>query len=339
MDERLVPVGCAAESLREEIHKSPDLGRELPVGRPYGMNRRIKKFVIAEHDSQRARCDRIADDEGRQHDQAQAGDGGVAQHVAIIDIETPRHHRRLPPFAIHAKTPLLRGGPVAVDETVMAWRGQVGRRDWHAAGSKIGRARADDMPAGRQCARDQRRIRQFADAYREVVALADQLHPAVVQVQLDVELRMGSKKFYDRWREVAPAEGHRRRHPQLASEFALQPPRDVVRFGDIGQDAPRPFKISEPGLRQAETPRGAVEQIRSEARFKRADPAADDRFRDAKPLRRAREAARFDYTHEHGHVVEKAHIVPMLRTYMSPFRRLSLAQQQIIYHEIVASIF
>ena len=119
-----------------------------------------------------------------------------------------------------------------------------------------------------------------------------------------------------------PPERHRRRHSQLAPEFALQAARDVVRFSDIGQNPSRPLVIGHARFRQAETTGAAVEQARPEPRL-RASRCAGSRpilqCRAAVRLRRSfrpRPLARI-------HVMSSKRLmdVPILRTIICKNRR------------------
>ena len=54
------------------------------------------------------------------------------------------------------------------------------------------------MTTRRQAARDQRRVGQLADAYRQVVPLADEVDTTVVEVELDLELTVRDQEVGDR---------------------------------------------------------------------------------------------------------------------------------------------
>jgi hypothetical protein len=85
--------------------------------------------------------------------------------------------------------------------------------------------------------------RELTDAYRQVVAFAHQIDATVIQIELDLQLRVRDQELGDRRRQVHQPERHRGRHPELALELALQAARYVFRLRDIGQDAPRPLVI------------------------------------------------------------------------------------------------
>ncbi len=79
----------------------------------------------------------------------------------------------------------------------MVLHGEVRRAEGGAACGEVGRAAADDMPAGGQRASDQRRIRQLADPNRKVVALTHEIDPAVVQVHVDIDMGVSAQKLRD----------------------------------------------------------------------------------------------------------------------------------------------
>jgi len=74
----------------------------------------------------------------------------------------------------------------------------------------------DDAPRVRKPPPLEGRIRQFADANGEVVALADQINIAIGQIELDFDFGMRCKEGRQRRHDVERREGARAGDPQQA---------------------------------------------------------------------------------------------------------------------------
>ena len=94
--------------------------RKVPIRRPNGVNGGIVEFEVAQHCFELAAPERLADDKGRQHDEPDALDRGVAQHVPVIDAESRCALSDAAPFALDAEAPLLGDRTIAVDEAIVA---------------------------------------------------------------------------------------------------------------------------------------------------------------------------------------------------------------------------
>ena len=146
------------------------------------------------------------------------------------------------------------------------------------------------------------------------MTVADEIDAAVVEREINLELRMRDEEVRDRRRQVKQPKRHRRRHFQRTLKFALQAARHLFSLDDIVKDAAGPLVIGLPGLGQAQAARRAMEEARSQSGFERPDPSADNRLGKPEPLRGAGETGGFDDAHEDGHILEKAHRVPISRT-------------------------
>jgi hypothetical protein len=116
---------------------------------PDGVDRGIVEFKVAQHCFEIAAPERLADDERRQHDEADPGDRGVPQHIPVIDAEPCRPHPEASPLAADAKSPFIGDRAVPVEKTIVAVIFELFRRARLATRLQIGGARANHMAAGR----------------------------------------------------------------------------------------------------------------------------------------------------------------------------------------------
>src|SRR5580692_8430776 len=107
------------------------------------------------------------------------------------------------------------------------------------------------------------------------MSLVDEIDAAVVEVEIDLELRVRDEKIGDCPRQVKQSERHRRRHLQRALEFALQATCHLLGLDDVGKNAAGPLVIGLPGLGQAQAARRAMEKARPQCGLKRSYPSAD----------------------------------------------------------------
>ena len=156
------------------------------------------------------------------------------------------------------------------------------------AAAEIVGARAQRPADRRDPPRHQARIRQGADAQRHVEAVVDQVDEAVVEREIDVDLRKAGEEFRQRRREVQEAEAHRRADLEPPARARLKLAERAVGVVEIGENAAHPLEIGAAGLGQVQRARGAVEEPRAELGLERPDVSADRRFRRAKPRARPR---------------------------------------------------
>jgi len=91
--------------------------------------------------------------------------------------------------------------------------GAVGRGEGHACAGE-GRADGDRTKCGwGQRASDSGGVRPLTVCVSQRLALADEVDPAVIKVQIDVEVGMRREEGHDGRRQMSPAEGHRRPTP------------------------------------------------------------------------------------------------------------------------------
>ena len=94
-------------------------------------------------------------------------------------------------------------------------------------------------------------IRQGADAHRDVDAFLERVDEAVVEHQLDAQLRVARHELGDRVAEIEDAERHRRVDLEDAARLVVQP-RDLdFRLLDVGEDRHAALVIGEARLGRA----------------------------------------------------------------------------------------
>ena len=80
--QRIRPRGLAAEARDQKIHKASHLGREMPPRRIERMQPLLRRRIVGQQAYQAAGAQVVADDEGRQQDDAAAGDRSRAQDIS-----------------------------------------------------------------------------------------------------------------------------------------------------------------------------------------------------------------------------------------------------------------
>src|SRR5262249_2574042 len=99
---------------------------------------------------------------------------------------------------------------------------QILRRLWLAMACKIVGRGDQHAPRRHKLARDQARICERSDPYCHVDALLERIDEAVVEQQLDFEVRIGGHEIGYGAAEIPDAEGHRRVDPEHTSWLVVQ---------------------------------------------------------------------------------------------------------------------
>ena len=113
---------------------------------------------------------------------------------------------------------------------------------------EIGGRGAQGHAAGREPPRHQARIAQIADADGEVPALLGKVDLAIIQAQLDRDMRMEAGKFREAWRDLA--------HAEYQGHVEAKQPARLKAIGcdgglgglDLSQNALAGFQIAAPGI-------------------------------------------------------------------------------------------
>ena len=118
---------------------------------------------------------------------------------------------------------------------------------------------------------DQARIRQLAEADRQIDALFDQIDIVVVQAQVDRDVGIGDEIIGDRRRQLMRAERHRRGHPEQAARRGLKVAGGAFGVFHFIEDAQAALIVILPDLGGADAARRAIEQPHAEPFLERAD--------------------------------------------------------------------
>lgn len=171
--------------------------------------------VIVQHADQPARCHRVVDEKVGQLDQAAPVQCHFAQHFAVVRAQRPRHRDGFRTFPGGPGVLPCAGAAVAVDQAAVA--GQIGRGGRRAGGGEVGGAGAGQQVHAADPACHQAGVGQWPDAHGQVVAFADEVDHAVVQIHRQLDLRIGGEEGRHARRQMQGAERHRRADAQAAA--------------------------------------------------------------------------------------------------------------------------
>ncbi|MDT4852830.1 hypothetical protein FQZ97_870780 [compost metagenome] len=232
------------------------------------------------------------------------GQVGIAvvyrQHVAALHVDAfaaPAHRVR---------QGLARARPQESDDAVMRVFQLAGMRRRTGARQIGGRRIHAQLQVG-HAPRHQRLVRQFAAPHDAVHVLADQIHDAVADAH--VELDVG----------IAGVERRQRRHEDQAGQRAghvhpQPPPWQGRRAGQaglgvvqVGQQAQHALVVGGPIRRDVDLARGAVQQLDPQPRLQLLDQLRHAGLAQVERLGRLREAAGFHHAGERLHRIETIH--------------------------------
>ncbi len=117
---------------------------------------------------------------------------------------------------------------------------------------------------------------------------------------------MARVELAEQRRDPVDADRIRRGEAQPAARAALQLADRALGFVEFARDALAVFEVDVAGLGQAELARGAMQELRAQARFQVLHLAADRGLGQAQRARRGNEAAVLDHLDEDQGVVEIA---------------------------------
>ncbi len=161
----------------------------------------------------------------------------------------------------------------------------------HVVRVEVMRRRAGHDTHIEQFARDQRRVLQVPDANGDVHALLDKIDAAVVEIEVEADLRVPFRERSDRLAHVPYTERQRQGDTQCAAQLAVLLLCRRLGLIEIGEDARAVLVEAAPRIRQVQRARRAPQQLHAEALLERRDAPADGRLGRVEPVCRRREAA------------------------------------------------
>lgn len=157
---------------------------------------------------------------------------------------------------------------------------------------------------GGQAPRHQRGVRQRSGAQGHVDLAADHVHRLVAQVHVQAHFRVACVELAQQRRDPGDADGVGRAEAQPAAGPALQLAHRALGLVQLAGDVLAVLVVHAAGLGQAQAARGAVEQLRAQARLQLLHLAAEGGLGQAERPGRGRETALFDHLDEDQGVVE-----------------------------------
>ena len=181
---------------------------------------------------------------------------------------------------------------------------RAGRR---AAPREVIRAGDDDAAAVEQAATDQGRIDRGPAANGDVEAAADNVGVAIIERQMDGNLRVTRGEAGDERRDPAPSDRHRRSDPQRPARRGGVVGEAALEFVEVGGDATGLAVIGLSRLSQRMATGRARQQLDAETSFETIDSVGDDGRRESKMTRGGGEPAPAHHLDEDLHFGDGVH--------------------------------
>src|SRR5258708_36729056 len=143
----------------------------------------------------------------------------------------------------------------------------------HTARCEIRWARYDDAPYAADLPRNQARIRERTDAYREIESLLDEINIAIVQREFDAHVGVLVEERRHDGHHMAAAELYRRSDTQHAANRRLRGADQQLLVA--GKPCARPFSQRAAGFGRRQPPSGAINQAQADAILQGTERACD----------------------------------------------------------------
>ena len=225
----------------------------------------LRRGVVGQDLHQATGAYRRPENEIRFIDDARALHRRRHQHVAAVAGQIAVDAQGLfAPLAVD-ETPLrLRGGG-GVEKAIVV--GQFGRRFRRAMTLEVVRRRAGDEFGLAEFFRHQILRADLADAHRQIDALFHQIDNALGQRHVDLHVRMQQQEFCDGRRQMTRAEVVRTGDLQRAARRTRRLRHELFGIIEIRQQLHAALEKGLSRFGQAESPRGAIEQARTQMRL------------------------------------------------------------------------
>src|SRR5690606_31498252 len=262
------------------------------------MNADAGRFPAGHQAAQRSLPEAIADDEGRHDYDSEPGDGGRSEHFTIVRAQRSAHLDGNRPIRPN-ECPGVLARLVRVDEAVVS--GEVlGLARFAATREIVGGSgcHATDRP---DAPRDEAGVSEVGDAQRDIDALLQKIDGAVAQGEIDGYVGITRQERRQDRTDMADPEGHRRADAQPAAGRSSGAAHLTFGLGHVIQDARAPLIIGSSRLREAEAPRGPVEEAYAQPLLKPRYLLARRSTGNTKVARRRRKSFEFDDPPEDPH--------------------------------------
>ncbi len=259
--------------------------------------------VLGQHPHQAAVLQRVLGDEVRLQDDAHAGDGGLAQHVAAVGAQPALHAH--PCLAVGAVQGDLVQRHVAVGQEFVA--GDVGSQARRAGALQVGRRGVQSGLHLAELARDQGRGDLAGDADRHVVAFLDDVHHAIGQRQVQRDLRIARAVAGQARPQPGDAEAEGRVDAQRAGRSQRLLADRRLHVVELGQQHLAALVIRGADAARADPAGGAVEQAQAQPLLQPGHLPGDAGGGHAQRLGGAVEAVAVDHGDEHAHRFQRIH--------------------------------
>jgi hypothetical protein len=184
---------------------------------------------------------------------------------------------------------------------------QVLRSRRHAVGAQVlGRA-AGEESRGHDAACDEMRLAHCPYAHHQIDLLADQIDASIVELHLQLEIRIARGELRQRGDQQRAAELHRNIHAQPAFRRDAGTAHRLIRRLELGQDALTSREVLGTIGRQAHTPCGAMKQLGTQVILELRDMRAHHRTGKAERLGRLGEGVQIGDAHEAAHAGQLVH--------------------------------
>ncbi len=173
--------------------------------------------------------------------------------------------------------------------------------------AQIFRGRAQQPPIVGELAGHQRRIVERADAHRQIEAGADQIHHAVVQMDVQPQLRMPRHEFGQQRRQVLAPERRRRGHPQRTGDLATGPAQRTAKRLQFLDEPPALLGKRRAFGRRVQPAGGPMQQPHAQILFQPLQALARHGHRQVETARRCADRAEVQHAQEQRDIADTVH--------------------------------
>jgi hypothetical protein len=173
--------------------------------------------------------------------------------------------------------------------------------------AQVRRAGAIHSLDGGDAPGDQRRVFQHADAQRQVVTFAEQVHRPVTQIHFHRDLAIALQKQRQQTTQMRHGKRQRRTDANRPARLGGLAGDALLHLLDFAQQAQRRFVVALTQWRDVQAPGRTVQQAHTEALFELHQAPADELLGQPQLIGSSREAAGVHDLAKNTHVFERVH--------------------------------